>query len=168
MSSALAERAICAAMITVCFSAGAFGYGLAENVVEAYNYLSLNYEEGDEIFMFGFSRGAFTVRSLAGLVSDMGIIDKIYMPLFPQVYSAYQVSGKRGAEEALGKTSIYQIALDEKRPKIKVVGCWDTVGSLGVPDTWLTSIWPFKMWKGANEFHNSGLSDGELSLRLSI
>ena len=48
--------------------AGILGLGLDEDIREAYTFLALNYEPGDEVFLFGFSRGAYTVRSLAGLI----------------------------------------------------------------------------------------------------
>ncbi len=55
-------------------SGGVFGFGLDENIRHAYEWLIENYEEGDEIFIFGFSRGAFTARSLCGLLSDCGLL----------------------------------------------------------------------------------------------
>ena len=55
---------------------GATGKGLDENILQAYKFVSWNYEEGDEIFLFGFSRGAYTARSLAGLIRKCGIIIK--------------------------------------------------------------------------------------------
>lgn len=55
-------------------SGGVFGFGLDQNIREAYEWLIENYEEGDEIFLFGFSRGAFTARSLCGLLSNCGLL----------------------------------------------------------------------------------------------
>ena len=55
---------------------GAFGWGLSRNIRQAYTFLSLNYEPGDRIYLFGFSRGAFTVRSLAGMVLDVGLLKR--------------------------------------------------------------------------------------------
>jgi len=52
---------------------GAFGYGLKRNVLELYKYLCRNYEQGDRIYLFGFSRGAFTVRVLAGFIAHAGL-----------------------------------------------------------------------------------------------
>ena len=54
---------------------GAFGHGLAKNIQEAYRFIVLNYAPGDELFLFGFSRGAFTVRSLSGLITKFGVLD---------------------------------------------------------------------------------------------
>src|SRR5687767_10585176 len=56
--------------------AGVFGFGLVENVIEAYKFLVLNYESGDQIYVFGFSRGAFTARSFVGLLRNAGIISR--------------------------------------------------------------------------------------------
>src|SRR5690606_17888076 len=53
---------------------GAFGRGLDDNLYAAYRFLMLNYEQDDEIFLFGFSRGAYTARSLAGMVRKCGIL----------------------------------------------------------------------------------------------
>lgn len=71
---------------------GGTGAGLAENVIEAYNFIVLNYEPGDEIFCFGFSRGAYTARAVAGLVTDIGVIKPIDMQLFPEIYRAYMTN----------------------------------------------------------------------------
>ena len=62
---------------------GATGAGLEENIIEAYNFIVLNYEPGDEIFCFGFSRGAYTARAVAGLVTDIGVISPVDMQFFP-------------------------------------------------------------------------------------
>nr|WP_100003481.1 DUF2235 domain-containing protein [Phyllobacterium zundukense] len=56
------------------FWGGVFGKGLADNVVEAYEWLVDNYENDDEIYIFGFSRGAYTARSLAGFIAKYGIL----------------------------------------------------------------------------------------------
>src|SRR2546427_305301 len=56
------------------FTGGAFGYGLSENVRVGYRWLMERYNPGDEIFLFGFSRGAFTARSLAGVIARCGLL----------------------------------------------------------------------------------------------
>jgi len=61
----------------------AVGRGFAENVLEAYRFLSRTYVEGDEIFMFGVSRGAFAVRVLAGLILKMGLLNEPNLHLAP-------------------------------------------------------------------------------------
>lgn len=122
---------------------GSTGKGLDENIRRAYQWLVENYNVGDEIFIFGFSRGAYTARSLAGLVAKLGIL-KPGSPIGgAQLFSRY----KRSDEETLGKLRELQdagkldnITLEERWllkysqvAKIKMVGVWDTVGSLGIP-----------------------------------
>ena len=55
---------------------GAFGYGLSRNILQAYDFLVDNYEPGDQLYFFGFSRGAYTARSLAGLIRNSGLLKK--------------------------------------------------------------------------------------------
>ena len=59
---------------------GATGIGLKENVREAYSYLAINWREGDEIFLLGFSRGAFTARSVGGLIGELGLLTRAGLP----------------------------------------------------------------------------------------
>ncbi|KAK0642371.1 Uncharacterized protein DIS24_g9080 [Lasiodiplodia hormozganensis] len=79
---------------------GATGAGLEENVTTAYHYLANNYERGDEIFLFGFSRGAYTVRALAGMVTEMGLLWPQKLSHFPDLYKLYR--RRRGNDETRG------------------------------------------------------------------
>lgn len=120
---------------------GVFGQGLNENIRLAYEWLIENYNPGDEIYIFGFSRGAFTARSLAGLVSIVGIL-KAGSPIgISELFDRY----KRSDEESIWKLKEKQAAGDvsnltmqenwmlkySQPAKVKVVGVWDTVGSIG-------------------------------------
>lgn len=67
---------------------GLFGMGLMDNVEEAYRFLTFNYEQGDEIYLFGFSRGAFSARSFAGLIYNCGIVNDVRK--IPEAISLYQ------------------------------------------------------------------------------
>jgi hypothetical protein len=69
---------------------GAVGEGLSDTVREAYSFLSNNYAPGDEIFLFGFSRGAFTVRSIAGLIGAVGLLTKKGIQYMPDVFKDVQ------------------------------------------------------------------------------
>ena len=71
---------------------GASGDGLVINILEAYNFLVNNYNPGDQIFCFGFSRGAFTARCIAGLVTDIGIFKPDKMQSFASLWAAYQTN----------------------------------------------------------------------------
>jgi len=106
--------------------AGATGWGLNEKVCEAYLWLTSNYVYGDEIFLFGFSRGAYTARAIGGLIAHIGILGKSVN--FQHVYDEYQkrTQNFEGADE-------HQSGFRSTQT-IKVIGVWDTVGSLGTPD----------------------------------
>ena len=66
------------------------GIGLGANIQQAYRFLALNYEPQDQLIMFGFSRGAYTVRSLAGLVSLVGLLRKGDLDQMPSVWDYYR------------------------------------------------------------------------------
>jgi uncharacterized protein (DUF2235 family) len=124
------------------FLGGVFGQGLDQNIRLAYEWLIENYNDGDEIFIFGFSRGAFTARSLAGLVALEGVL-KAGSPIgLAQLFKRYQKGNEESIwtlkdKEAAGDIS--KLTDEEKwllrysQPtKVKMVGVWDTVGSVGV------------------------------------
>jgi uncharacterized protein (DUF2235 family) len=121
---------------------GGFGKGLDENIRSAYEWLIENYEDGDEIFILGFSRGAFTARSLAGLVTKLGIL-KPGSPIgVAQLYDRYKHTDEQTIWElheqqdkgTLNATLEERMLLKYSQPaKIKVVAVWDTVGALGIP-----------------------------------
>lgn len=71
------------------------GYGLDENVLDAYRFLMNEYDEGDQVFLFGFSRGAYTVRVLAGFLQMVGLLERPQSNLCDYALTAY----KRAAEE---------------------------------------------------------------------
>ncbi|MBN1782827.1 DUF2235 domain-containing protein [bacterium] len=122
---------------------GVLGTGLSENVRQAYQWLMEHYEPGDEVYIFGFSRGAYTARSLAGMIAKCGLLKPgAPMPVC-QVFERYR---KASAETPLyhleyearhGRTDF---SLEErwllkysKRIDIQFIGVWDTVGALGIP-----------------------------------
>ncbi len=132
------------------------GYGLDDNVLAAYEFLVHNYEEGDAIYLFGFSRGAYTVRVLAGLVHKVGLVSPQQGNLAGiglTAYKQFSTSSEHpeteptpsqlidGGEESdpTGPTTKddqaaqYARILSTKWPTIKFVGVWDTVASVIVP-----------------------------------
>ncbi|APV51004.1 hypothetical protein BWI17_15705 [Betaproteobacteria bacterium GR16-43] len=112
------------------FTGGAFGDGLEQNVRAIYRFLAYNYEPGDELYFFGFSRGAFTVRTLAGFMNRIGLIDKDDEYYTAELYGLYQSGAKPDSPEwlhAFRKTKRRPV------PEIRCIGAWDTVGSLGAP-----------------------------------
>ncbi|KAJ6127665.1 hypothetical protein N7523_003277 [Penicillium sp. IBT 18751x] len=114
---------------------GGIGWGLENEVCQIYDFISNNYVKGDELFFFGFSRGSFTVRSVAGLVSDIGVLSSQHMSYFAEMWKAYR---ENTGGQPFQKTAWYQQNQGKLRlendVRIKAVGVWDTVGALGIPD----------------------------------
>lgn len=124
---------------------GAFGAGLSENIAHAYRFLVNNYCADDELYLFGFSRGAYTARSLVGLIRNSGLLKKQHSGRFSVAYELYRDRSEGTQPKAnLADTFRQQFSW---QPEVKFVGVWDTVGSLGVPDSliskWLGSKWTF-------------------------
>lgn len=113
------------------FLGGAFGLGLSRNIVECYGFLVDNYTEGDEIFLFGFSRGAYTARSLAGLIRNSGLVAKAHADRIPEAYRLYRDRTDATAPDAERSRDFRLLYAREVR--IKCIGVWDTVGALGIP-----------------------------------
>ncbi|PHH84150.1 hypothetical protein CDD83_2401 [Cordyceps sp. RAO-2017] len=161
---------------------GAFGVGLAERVREAYSYLCANYRDGDEIFLVGFSRGAFTARSVAGLLANLGLltregvehfypifkdmqnwINDDYRDPFPDVPFSDKPTGPDAAAEYRARLERIKYTRVRQRNghliTVKAVCVWDTVGSLGIPRiTWLEKL---GIYPDNDEYkwHDTALSD---------
>ncbi|KAH7010904.1 uncharacterized protein B0I36DRAFT_324482 [Microdochium trichocladiopsis] len=139
---------------------GGFGWGLDIEVSQIYDFISNNYEPGDELFFFGFSRGAFTVRSVAGLVCDVGVLSAVHMSRFTEMWNAYRAntSGEPFRRSTWYLDNKEELGLTDVR--VKVVGVWDTVGALGIPE-WPVVGWARKVGLPINKqyaFHNTNLS----------
>lgn len=107
---------------------GAFGQGLFQKIQDGYTKIAHVYETGDELFLFGFSRGAYTVRSLAGMIANCGLPTGSFTDdCVTQAFAAYRDPTNRASILA-GLT-----ACGLASPTIQMVGVWDTVGSLGIP-----------------------------------
>ena len=111
---------------------GAFGKGLDDNLYAAYRFLVLNYEENDEIFLFGFSRGAYTARSLAGMVRKCGILRLRYAPRYAEALQLY-CDGSHPDEDRARRFRSECSVTQERAIPIRFIGVWDTVGALGIP-----------------------------------
>lgn len=109
---------------------GVFGWGIDTNIQDAYRFLCLNYQPGDEVYLFGFSRGAYTVRSLAGLIYCSGLLQRAHIREVPQAYRLYR---ERDIAPSHPDAISFRQQYGENIP-IKLLGCWETVGELGVPD----------------------------------
>jgi uncharacterized protein (DUF2235 family) len=111
----------------------AIGLRVRENVIAAYRFLSLNYQPGDRIYLFGFSRGAYTVRAVAGLIHFLGLVRPesenlatLAWAIYDNEAHVYKVSprfaGGNRFNRCFGVTP---------KPLIHFVGAWDTVSSFG-------------------------------------
>jgi uncharacterized protein (DUF2235 family) len=122
----------------------AFGFGLTANVVEAYTFLMNYWQPGDQVYLFGFSRGAYTVRVLAGLLHALGLLPRGNEQLVPYAMRLYG-SVRTRAREQQSKSGRYWKLVNEfrstfarpiggragRRFPIHFMGVWDTVSSVG-------------------------------------
>ena len=132
---------------------GGTGMGIDQNIQDAYKFLMWSYEPGDEIYLFGFSRGAYTVRSLSGLIRNCGIMKPGFMHLIGDAYKLY-----RDRTELTHPDSDTMVAFKrsygiEHETPIAFMGVWDTVGALGIPIPW------FNWWNRKYQFHDVKLSN---------
>ena len=115
---------------------GAIGKGLHKNIMDDYRYIVQNYKHGDEIYLFGFSRGAYTVRSLSGLINNCGILKRPDARLIQAAFEHYKKAGWDYHPD--GERSLeFRAQHSHASRKIKFVGVWDTVGALGIPFSFL-------------------------------
>lgn len=110
----------------------AFGAGLLENVADAYRYLMNTFEDGDQVFLFGFSRGAYTARALAGVLHMFGLLYPGNEGLIPYVTRAFAKRSRKAA----GMAHTFEVAEEFKATfsrdcPLYFVGVWDTVSSVG-------------------------------------
>jgi uncharacterized protein (DUF2235 family) len=132
---------------------GILGWGIDANINNAYRFLCLNYESGDEIYLFGFSRGAYTVRSLVGFIYRSGLLTRPNIRKISEAYRLYR-NPKIEHDDPVAKDFRQNYS---QYAEIKALGCWDTVGSLGVPD--LVPLLPFdRLINAKYRFHNTTLS----------
>ena len=117
-------------------SAGVTGKGLHKNIRDGYRYIVQNYAPGDEIFLFGFSRGAYTIRSLCGLINNCGIVKRPDARLIQTAFEHYKRQGALYAPRGLKSVEFRRIHSHPSRT-IRFAGVWDTVGAMGIPLSFL-------------------------------
>jgi uncharacterized protein (DUF2235 family) len=126
--------------LTARATGGVAGAGLSRNVRDAYEWLATTYRAGDKISLFGFSRGAFTVRSLAGMVGACGLLDlsgtgdKEARALVERVYEKKYRARERALPNWREGLRFRFDPVDAVDMPVWFIGVWDTVGSLGIPD----------------------------------
>jgi uncharacterized protein (DUF2235 family) len=116
------------------------GYGLDDNVVGAYRFLAENWQEGDRIYLLGFSRGAWTVRVLAGLIHLVGLVRPAQCNLCDNALATYKRAAR---EDKLPIAWHFARVIGSRFPTIHFIGAWDTVASVLVPRAdrmWIPSL----------------------------
>jgi uncharacterized protein (DUF2235 family) len=109
---------------------GAFGWGLSKGVQDVYRFVVDNYEPGDELFFFGFSRGAYMARSTVGLIRNAGILRHENASRIKQAYQLYR---DRGVKPRDTESELFRRSFSHGQAAIRFLGVWDTVGALGIP-----------------------------------
>lgn len=155
---------------------GMLGYGLMDNVREAYRFLVFNYDPGDEIFVFGFSRGAFSARTFIGFIRHVGPLHRLHVGRIDDAVALYEdrLKGKDGSADAMRKfRAMYSdkvcigqgdedwrcsnipgyVSGSAPLMTIKYLGVWDTVEAMGVPDIVPGSDW----FNREYDYHDSSL-----------
>jgi uncharacterized protein (DUF2235 family) len=135
----------------------AFGTGISTNIRQCYEFLIDVYHPGDKIYLFGFSRGAYTVRSLAGMIHKTGILKRVNRTLIEQAFRLYKKKDNQEKAERFLADYCWQAEPGGKLPAVYFIGVWDTVSALGLP---------FMAWKSLNPwsarlngFHDALLHD---------
>lgn len=165
---------------------GATGWGLDDNILDAYRYLARAYEPGDDVYVFGFSRGAYTARSLVGLIRSVGIAPPGNLSRLPEAMARYRTRDDPRTKPSNPEsypfraefaphtaTSADELAWRRRHGKgspraiqlgIAYVGVWDTVGALGVPGYWTTA----PLANRRHQFHDTDLSSMVRSARHAV
>jgi len=129
-----------------------FGRGFSENVRQCYEFIFEHYQDGDQIFLFGFSRGAATVRSLTGFIHMFGILPRSRAKLIDKAWRIYRE--KDAAERQQAADEFIEVN-HTMWATVKFLGVWDTVAALGVPKTRLDRV---LNWIVPHGFHDFKLS----------
>jgi uncharacterized protein (DUF2235 family) len=168
-------------------SGGMFGAGLIDNVREAYRFLIFNYDPGDEIYVFGFSRGAFSARTFVGFVRHVGPLSRLHAARIDEALQLYEQRLK-GNDEASDKLRRFRaeyaggvcIGSEDDTWRcanidgytsgavpcltIRYLGVWDTVAALGVP-----AVVPFSGWiNRKHRYHDPSLTSFVESARHAV
>ena len=144
---------------------GAFGYGLSRNIRNCYRFLARAYAPGDAVFLFGFSRGAYTARSLAGLIRNCGILTSDDPEVVDSAYAFYRDRTSRTHPSSI-HSQLFRDMNSHPPAPITFIGVWDTVGALGIPEEfpgWKEMSRVFSGWRELWGFHDTQLSSQVLN-----
>jgi hypothetical protein len=137
---------------------GIAGVGLSANVKDAYRWVTTTYEPDDRIALFGFSRGAYTARSLAGMISACGLLDTrdqddatIRRQIEQLYFRKYRAAGRALPSWREGLEFRFDPAYADQIP-VHFIGAWDTIGALGIPDNLgLLNFLDYRRWYAFHE-----------------
>jgi uncharacterized protein (DUF2235 family) len=130
---------------------GGFGWGLSRNVRDCYRFVVENFDPGDELYLFGFSRGAYTARSTVGLIRNAGILRREHVDRIDDAYGLYRGRGDERHPNGVKSTRL-RARYSHDEIEVRFVGVWDTVGALGVPG--VPKRFSGRLWA----FHDTQLS----------
>jgi uncharacterized protein (DUF2235 family) len=137
------------------YRGGAFGYGISDNIRDAYSFIVANFEPGDQIFLFGFSRGAFTARSIAGFIRNLGVLRRDQLHRVDYAFEKYRDKSVEWAPDG-PQAVCFRKNYSHPDESIEFIGVWDTVGALGAPYGLITGWIVDKIFKCS--FHGTKLS----------
>lgn len=143
---------------------GTMGAGMTANLADAYRNLVFNYTPGDRIFVFGYSRGAFTARSFVGLLRNIGIVERCHASKSHEAIAIYRSRDPGNAAWQARREAFQKGYVLHKEPPIAYLGVWETVGALGVPNYYGVS----KLVNGRFRFHDTSLSPCVASARHAV
>lgn len=151
---------------------GLFGIGLEQDILDTYTRIALNYQWGDELYIFGYSRGAFSARSLAGMIRRCGIVRRRYADRAREAFELYREGLEPDDPTYLGFRNAYGKSLfGERHPgdapnvPIRYMGIFDTVGQRGLP----TGLGPLSnLFNRRYAFHNLTLGSSVYAARHAL
>ncbi len=112
---------------------GITGAGIDKNIMDCYRFIVHNYKKGDHLFFFGFSRGAYTVRSLGGFIRNCGLMKREHANQIPAAYRLYRKRTRASRPDEPDPVKFRKDYAVANITPIEFVGAWDTVGALGIP-----------------------------------
>jgi uncharacterized protein (DUF2235 family) len=113
-------------------TAGVIGRGIQKNILDGYRYIIQNYSSGDKLYLFGFSRGAYTARALSGLINNCGIVKRPDARLIIEAWRIYKSPSAKNHPEG-DASKAFRMKHSHPARDVHFIGVWDTVGALGIP-----------------------------------
>ncbi len=142
-------------------SGGITGKGLHKNIMDNYRYIVQNYSPGDEIYLFGFSRGAYTVRCLCGMINNVGILKRPDAKLIQKAFDHYKTADEKYLPKG-PKSVAFRNQHSHPSRDVHFVGVFDTVGAMGIPITFLG------LFEKKDEFYDNRIGSNVVHARHAL